>query len=94
MWKFFVAFALCVGIIAGGAARAENNCTGATYYDADTDTCVACPNGYDYNTDSGKTDITQCQIHCDAGTWVNGYTRLEYLQSTGTQYIDTGYIQR
>ena len=91
MRKFFVAFALCVGIIAGGAARAENNCTGATYYDADTDTCVACPDGYDYNTDSGKTDITQCQIHCDAGTWVNGYTRLEYLQSTGTQYIDTGF---
>lgn len=69
MRKFFVAFALCVGMIAGGAARAENNCTGATYYDADTDTCVACPDGYDYNTDSGKTDITQCQIHCDAGTF-------------------------
>ncbi len=89
MRKFFVAFALCVGMIAGGAARAENNCTGATYYDADTDTCVACPVGYDYNTDSGKTDITQCQIHCDAGTYDSGYTRLEYIESTGTQWIDT-----
>lgn len=90
MRKFFVAFALCVGMIAGGASRAENNCTGATYYDADTDTCVACPGGYDYNTDSGKTDITQCQIHCDAGTWIGDYTRLEYIESTGTQWINTG----
>lgn len=24
--------------------------------------------------------------------WVAGYTRLEYVESTGTEYIDTGYI--
>ena len=89
MRKFFVAFALCVGIIAGGAARAENNCTGATYYDANSDTCITCPAGYDYNTDSGKTDITQCQIHCDAGAWNGKYTQLDYIESTGTQWIDT-----
>ena len=74
------------------SAFAANNCTGATYYDADSDTCIACPTGYDYNTDAGKTSASQCQISCPAGTWNGGYTQLEYLESTGTQYIDTEYI--
>ena len=71
-------------------AHAVNNCTGATYYDSTTDTCLNCPSGYDYNTTAGKTDITECQIHCNAGTYVSGYTQLEYITSTGTQYIDSG----
>lgn len=100
MNKPFVAFfACCVDVIAG-VARAENNCTGATYYVADLDACVACPAGYDYNTDSGKTDIAQCQIHCDGGTFVEtvgiaipgNYTQLEYIESTGTQRMDTEFI--
>lgn len=68
---------------------ADNNCTGATYYDADSGTCIDCPNGYDYNTESGKTSVSQCQIHCAGGTWMGGYTTLEYIEGTGTQYIDT-----
>ncbi len=70
-------------------AHAVNNCTGATYYDSTTDTCLNCPSGYDYNTTAGKTDISECQIHCNAGTWTGEYTQLEYLTSSGTQYIDT-----
>ena len=80
-------------------AHAANNCTGATYYDSVGDTCIACPNGYNYNTDAGKTSVIQCQIHCNAGTFIktalaplpDGYTRLLYLESSGTQYISTGY---
>ena len=52
------------------SARAANNCTGATYYDSTSDTCISCPAGYDANTDAGKTSINQCQIHCDAGTYI------------------------
>ena len=73
---------------------AANNCTGATYYDATNDACVACPAGYDYNTDDGKTSINQCQTHCNGGTYVEqvlprGYTKLEYIAGTGTQFINT-----
>lgn len=89
-------------------AHAENNCTGATYYDTTSDDCRHCPNGFDYDTSDGKTDISQCQILCPAGTYVAAttacenteyanipaeYTPIEYLESTGTQYINTGYKQ-
>ena len=74
------------------SAFAANNCTGATYYDADSDTCIACPTGYDYNTDAGKTSVSQCQISCPAGTWNGEYTQLEYLESDRNSYIDTNYI--
>ena len=90
MRRIFVAILLLVGVFGVTAARAQNNCTGATYYDAYSDTCIACPTGYEYNKDSGKTDISQCQIHCDGGTYVSTYTQLEYIESTGTQWIDTG----
>ena len=86
--KLLFVFAVFAGVCTG-VAHADNNCTGATYYDTDSDTCIACPAGYDYNTDAGKTDITECQIHCEAGTW-GEYTQLEYIESTGTQWIDTG----
>ena len=73
-------------------------CTDA-YYE-DNGECMPCPNRYDYNLDSGKTSISQCQVQCPAGTYVDqpdvsnigaGYSRLEYLESTGSQYIDTGH---
>lgn len=52
---------------------------------------MPCPGGYSADTTARKTDITQCQRHCDAGSYlVNAYTQLEYLEGTGTQYIDTG----
>jgi len=88
--RFWVALLIVfVGAFIAPVAYAANNCTGATYYDSDSDTCIACPTGYDYNTDAGKTDITQCQIHCDGGTYVSvEYTQLEYIESTGTQWID------
>jgi hypothetical protein len=44
-------------------------CTGATYRNANNQ-CVTCPNGYNYNTESGKTSINQCQIHCAAGHYL------------------------
>ena len=75
-----------------------NICTGATYSGAGAASCTACPAGYTYNTTSGKTSASQCQIHCNAGTYVadaasvfpTGYTRLDYIQSSGSQYINTG----
>ena len=80
--------------VSANAVWAANTCTGATYYDSDNDTCIACPDGYDYNTNAGKTSINQCQIHCDAGTYVkiaaSDYTQLEYIQTNGSQYINTG----
>lgn len=94
--------------IAPLVAHAENNCTGATYYDTTSDDCRHCPNGFDYDTSDGKTDISQCQILCPAGTYVAAttacenteyanipveYIPIEYLESTGTQYINTGYKQ-
>ena len=71
-------------------------CQNATYSDTPAAAvCTPCPTGYTYNTTSGKTAVTQCQIHCNAGTYVEtaaveGFTQLEYIETTGTQYIDTG----
>lgn len=45
-------------------------CNGATYKDSNTGGCVPCPVGYNYHTLSGKTSISQCQIHCLAGTYI------------------------
>ena len=72
-------------------ASACTPCAGATYADTTGSTsCTECPTGYTYNTTSGKTSASQCQIQCAGGTYVGGYTELEYIESTGTQYIDTG----
>ena len=64
-------------------------CNGATYRDGNT--CVPCPTGYNYDNQSGKTSISDCKIHCEAGTWTGEYEKLEYIETTGTQYIDTGH---
>ena len=45
-------------------------CTGATYFDSDTNICVACPTGYTAHVISGKTSVSQCQISCAAGTYL------------------------
>lgn len=71
-------------------------CIGATFYDTALAGCTPCPTGYDKNTTAGKTDVTQCQTQCDAGTFVEvpgvyGYTNIEYLESDGSQYINTGF---
>ena len=65
-------------------------CQGATYLVDNM--CVACPGGFNYDTANGKTSINQCKKHCDAGTWTNSYTQLEYLENTTGSYIDTGYL--
>ena len=75
---------------------ADTVCSGATFYDSALDDCTPCPNGYTANTDPGKTSVTQCQIQCPNGQYVEepgvyGYTRLEYLESNGNQYINTGF---
>jgi len=45
-------------------------CTGATYPHMSTGVCTACPTGYSYNTQNGKESILQCQVYCDAGTYI------------------------
>ena len=67
-------------------------CEGATYKSGNI--CLECPTGYDYDTIDGKTSIDQCKMHCDAGTWTGQYTQLEYIEGTGTQYIDTKHVIR
>ena len=71
-------------------------CSGE-YYD-DNGVCMPCPEPYTYDTTSVKESITDCKIQCPAGTWVDqpdvsrfGYTRLEYLESDGSAYINTGH---
>ena len=71
-------------------------CAGIYFFDDVLNSCTPCPNGYTYNTDNNKTDVSQCQIQCAAGTYVEtpgiyGYTVLEYLESSGEAYIDTGF---
>jgi len=71
-------------------------CIGATFYDTALAACTPCPTGYNVNTTAGKTHVTQCQTQCDAGTLVEfpgiyGYTHIEYLESDGSQYIDTDF---
>lgn len=46
-------------------------CTDATFSPGgDVHSCSACPSGYDANTETGKTSAAECQISCDAGTYV------------------------
>ena len=66
------------------------SCEGAQYKSGNA--CLDCPFGYDYDTTDGKTSIDQCTMHCNAGTWTGEYEQLEYLEASGTQYIDTGHV--
>ena len=46
-------------------------CKDATFSPGgDVHLCSACPPGYDANTETGKTSAAECQISCDAGTYV------------------------
>ncbi len=72
-------------------------CAGAYFFDDMLNSCTPCPSGYVYNTTNGKTSVTECQIQCAAGTYVKtpgvyGYTVLEYLESPGDAYINTGFV--
>lgn len=72
-------------------------CPGGTYAFNETNDqgSFACPAGYDYNTALGKSSITQCQIHCEGGTYVGtpaGYTRLEYVENSANTYVGTDVI--
>ena len=53
-----------------GSVSSCNICTGATWSHAGAATCSNCPTGYTYNTTSGKTDNTQCQISVPGGKYV------------------------
>ena len=87
------------GVTINGAVFAANNCTGATYYDANNDTCVACPTGYTDNTAPQKTAASQCQRSCAAGEFVatpatvgsSAYTRLEYIENPNGKLINTNF---
>ena len=68
------------------------SCTGATYNDETAQTaCKSCPAGYTTNTTAGKTAENQCQLQCPNGKYNTGYSRVEYLQSSGSAYINTFY---
>jgi hypothetical protein len=96
-WNGPVSCACVAGTYDNGGVCTQ--CTGATYSRAAATSCSACPTGYTANTTAGKTSVAQCQISCAAGTYVansfgaadTGYTPLEYIQTTGTQYIRTPY---
>ena len=65
------------------------SCTGLEYKSVNE--CKTCPTGYDDDTADGKTDISDCKITCPAGKWTGEYEKLDYIEASGTQYIDTGY---
>ena len=86
----------------GTAGQTSSNwgTCGASYYKEphlvnynSTSSCSSCPSGYSANTSTGKGAVSQCQITCSAGKYMASgtYTRLQYLQSSGTQYINTGF---
>ncbi|MBO4582909.1 MAG: hypothetical protein J5714_02530 [Alphaproteobacteria bacterium] len=97
MQKFLKAFLTSIITMFVGVCYADTICSGTDFYDSELEACTPCPNGYTYNDTPGKTSVTECQIQCPAGTYVSepgvyGYTRLEYLESTGSQYINTGFV--
>lgn len=82
-----VFFVVLVAVIFTRGAIASD-CVGATYWNDALLVCSSCPPGYDYNTDDGKTDISQCQIKCTGGK----YVATPRLVSDGIAYIDTGVV--
>lgn len=74
-------------------------CTGTNFLDNTSNTCIACPSGYDANATNGKTNADQCQRSCAAGTFVatpatvgsTAYTRLEYIENPNGKLINTGF---
>ena len=45
-------------------------CSNAEYPDMSTGVCTSCPTGYDDNTQNGKQSVYECQIYCEAGTYL------------------------
>ena len=87
LFKLGAFFLIGLLLVCGGAS-ADTVCTGATYMDTTRNMCVQCPYGYDYNTDDGKTDVSQCQTRCVAGQYVSE----PRLASDGKAYISTGVV--
>ncbi len=95
------------GYVAAAGACSQTQCTGATYSAGGQATCTACPDGYTYNTTSGKTAQTSCQIQCSAGTrvatanakctspaggwYTSGATVANYGNVTAVNYCMAGY---
>ena len=77
-----------LGCLISESARGVDVCVGATYMDVTLKQCVQCPYGYDYNTDDGKTDVSQCQTYCKPGQYVSE----PRLASDGKAFIDTGIV--
>lgn len=82
-----------------GMAYADTTCTGATYYDASSDSCIECPSGYTDNPNDIKTSAIDCKRSCAAGTFIatpaalgsTEYTRLEYIENPYGKLIDTEF---
>lgn len=83
---FFLA--VLYGALGAMPAVADDICTGATYMDSSLGQCIKCPYGYDYNTDDGKTDVSQCQTKCSGGQYVSE----PRLASDGKAFINTGVV--
>lgn len=83
-------FVFLVGVLCalGALPAVADVCVGATYMDARLGQCIQCPYGYDYNTDDGKTDVSQCQTKCSGGQYVSE----PRLASDGKSFIDTGIV--
>ena len=45
-------------------------CRGTNYRDESTNSCVACPTGYDADNQDGKTKDSDCKIRCAGGTYL------------------------
>jgi hypothetical protein len=45
-------------------------CRGINYRDETTNSCVACPTGYDDDRQDGKMADSDCKIRCEAGTYL------------------------
>ena len=84
------------GVFTAGPDAANNaceECVGATYQDVNGTTataCTACPTGYDYNTDNGKTAASMCQTNCAGGSTV--ITANQACSGVGTGYWSAGGV--
>ncbi|MBO4672453.1 MAG: hypothetical protein J5608_02250 [Alphaproteobacteria bacterium] len=74
-------------------ANSCEECVGATYQATNGSTatsCTACPTGYDYNTDNGKTAASLCQTNCAGGSTV--ITANQACSGVGTGYWSAGGV--
>ena len=67
-------------------------CTGATYPNASTGVCTACPQGYGDNTGNRKEFVSQCQIHCPAGAYLSTVYDSTCTNVGNGYYADESFI--